>query len=214
MKKTKYMLASSLVFSAIMLSRTFVWALPTISLQPSNTTPLVGSSFDVTVNISSVTDLFAFQLDILFDPTILSATGISEGSFLPSGGTTFFIPGTIDNSLGSIEITADSLIAASGVSGSGDLVTFTFSALAKGTSSLNLANVELLNSNFDNIEFASNGASVSPGTPVSRVPETNSSILLSLGVLAMFVWRRAQESSGGVVENYRGVGSLRRIGKS
>jgi general secretion pathway protein D len=195
MIKTKYLLASLLLVAALMISNALVWAVPTLSLQPSTTTPLVGSSFDVTVNISSVTDLFAFQFDILFDPTILSATAITEGSFLPSGGTTFFIPGTIDNTAGTIVLTADSLIALAGVSGDGDLATFTFSALAKGTSALSLANVELLDSELLNIEFASSGTSVSPGQ-VSTVPEANSAILLSLGVLAMFVWRRTQESSG------------------
>jgi adhesin HecA-like repeat protein len=54
---------------------------------------------------------------------VLSATGITEGSFLPSGGSTFLIPGMIDNNAGIIAFNADTLLSAiSGVSGSGTLI--------------------------------------------------------------------------------------------
>src|SRR5271157_4900574 len=68
-----------------------------------------GSTFTVDVNISGVTDLFDYQLDLTFNPSIVSATGVSEGSFLSSGGPTFFLPGTIDNVGGPITLNADTL---------------------------------------------------------------------------------------------------------
>jgi hypothetical protein len=72
---------------------------------------------------------------------VLSATGITEGSFLPSGGSTFLIPGMIDNNAGIIAFNADTLLSAiSGVSGSGTLIEFDFTALAHGTSTLTIGN--------------------------------------------------------------------------
>src|SRR5579872_3309794 len=113
---------SLLIFSA--------FADPILSIQPPSTSVGAGSNFAVDVNISNVSDLFAFQFDIGFNPGILSATSITEGLFLPGGGTTFFIPGTIDNIGGTISSNADTLIGAiSGVSGSGTLAIIDFTAL-------------------------------------------------------------------------------------
>jgi len=143
------MLAVSLVlFSIIFLSPLLVFAIPIVSIQPPVLTTGVGNFFDVFVNISNVTDLFAYQFDISFDPTILSAVNVAEGSFLLSGGfTTSFFPGFIDNTAGSITFAAGSLIGAiPGVSGSGTLATLNFEGLTLGTSSVNLSNVILLDS--------------------------------------------------------------------
>ncbi|HEV3199328.1 MAG TPA: cohesin domain-containing protein, partial [Bryobacteraceae bacterium] len=57
----------------------------------------VGDIFTVNVNIAGITDLYGFQFDLSFDPAILAAASSTEGPFLPTGGATFFIPGTIDN---------------------------------------------------------------------------------------------------------------------
>ena len=117
----------------------------TISVQPassdfSNTTTLM-------IDITGVSNLFAFQFDVGFDPPIVSAIGVTEGSFLPTGGSTLFIPGTIDNVTGVISNTADALTGlVPGVSGSGTLAKVQFQALAPGTSAITLSNVILLDS--------------------------------------------------------------------
>jgi hypothetical protein len=54
-----------------------------------------GAGFSVDVDVSDVSELTAFQFDIGFNPAVLSATAVTESSFLPSGGSTFFIPGTL-----------------------------------------------------------------------------------------------------------------------
>jgi hypothetical protein len=77
---------------------------------------------------------------------------ITEGSFLPGGGTTFFIPGIIDNVGGGVCAAADSLIGAiSGVTGDGTLAEFQLTTLAAGTSALSLANSILLDSSLNDI---------------------------------------------------------------
>src|SRR5690242_1252599 len=120
---------------------------PILSIQPPSTSVAAGNTFAVDVNISNVSDLFAFQFDITFNPGILSATSIIEGAFLPGGGTTFFIPGTIDNSGGTISSNADTLIGAiSGVSGGGTLAILDFTTLGTGMSAIDIANVTLLDS--------------------------------------------------------------------
>ena len=99
---------------------------------------------------SNVSDLDAFQFDLAFNcivptasPTgcqpgasVLDAISVSEGSFLPHGGSnaTFFEPGTINNAAGEISGIGD--VGASGVTGSGDLVDVTFKVLSTGTTDI------------------------------------------------------------------------------
>ena len=96
---------------------------------------ILGQIFSVDIDITNVTDLYAFQFDLEFAPGVLSAVAVTEGGFLPSGGTTAFVPGTIDNFGGSITSTGDSLIGMiPGVNDSGVLATVDFLAVGVGIS--------------------------------------------------------------------------------
>jgi cohesin domain-containing protein len=164
----------------------------TVSIDPSSLTVGVGSAFDLNVNISSVSDLFAFQFDIVFNPEVLSATSVSEGPFLLSGGTTAFVPGSIDNVGGEISVTADSLVGAvPGVSGDGVLATLHFAALAAGTSDISLSNIILLDSNLVTLDSTSADGSVTIGATTLPEPAPALTMLAgSLAILALFVRRQ------------------------
>ena len=144
----------------------------------------VGDTFAVDVNIANVTDLYDFQLDLTFDPTILQLDNIAEGVFLSEGGATFFFPGLIDNSGGSATFNADTLLGAiPGVNGSGVLLQFNFEALAAGSSALSLSNVLLQDSTIPvgaNIDFSSTDGSitVTSSGPVTT-PEPNTLTLFA-----------------------------------
>jgi hypothetical protein len=156
-----------------------------VSVNTTAPTVSVGDSFVVSVDITGVVDLYGFQFDLGFDPTLLSFTGGTlEGAFLPSGGATFFLPG-VDNGGGAVEATADSLISAiSGVSGDGILATFDFTATGTGVSALTLANVFLLDSNLGFINFET-----TRGT-ITSVPEPATLLLLSLGLAGLATMKR------------------------
>lgn len=159
------------------------------------TNPNVGDTFEIDVDVTGITDLYAFQFDLTFDPTVLSAVSVSEDAFLPGGGTTFFIPGTIDNVGGDVSATADSLIGAvPGVGGDGTLVEFEFQALAPATSALSFANEILLDSYLDDITadttFQNGAVTVNA---VSSTPESSTLVLVCTALLALVVIRRLQE---------------------
>ncbi len=164
-------------------------ATPLLSVQPPDSTRSAGSLFDLFVDVSTVADLFAFQFDINFDPHIISAVSITEGGFLSSGGSTFFIPGTIDNTVGSISFTADTLTGPSpGVAGSGSLATVGFEALTQGISTVGLSAVVLLGSNLADIP-----ASITDGivnVVAVNIPEPASWILIVTGMLGLAALRR------------------------
>jgi hypothetical protein len=157
----------------------------TILIEPASSTTSMGGAVNVAVGVTDVTDLYAYQFDLSFDPTVLSTTGASEGGFLPSGGSTIFLPGTIDNALGTVTLTAGALEGPlSGVSGSGTLATVLFTGVGFGTSPVTLSNVVLLNSV---------GGDIAPATiqngSVAVVPEPTSVVLFGCGVLAGLIAR-------------------------
>lgn len=159
-----------------------------LTVVPSSSTVNAGSNLAVDVNISGVTDLYDFQFDLTFNPAVLQATNISEGTFLSSGGSTIFLPGTIDNTAGSITFNAITLSGAiSGVSGSGTLMEFDFTAFAAGSSSLDLSNIILQDSTGAILNSSSTGSSVNVlGT--TKVPEPSDLIMLTLGLLGLAVF--------------------------
>ena len=192
-----------------------------LTVVPQSGPLTVGQTFTVGIHVtgptvihngvattSNVTDLDAFQFDLAFNcsvptanPTscqpgasVLDAISVSEGSFLPNGGSnlTFFEPGTINNSAGEISFIGD--VGASGVTGSGDLVDVTFKVLTTGTTSIAILgnrDLQLFDSNFDPI-VVDNSVTTSPNlqtfptnqslsASVTITPEPSSAQLLLLG---------------------------------
>jgi Cohesin domain len=144
----------------------------TINFDPTTTTKSVGDTFSVNVSGETLTDLYAYQFSVVYDPTVLQAIDITEGAFLSTAGTTFFIPGTIDNVAGLINFTGNTLIGAiSGASGLGILASIDFKASADGLSGLSLQDVLFLDSNFNEITISASEGSVFVVKSDGNVPE-------------------------------------------
>lgn len=144
-----------------------------------------GNTFVVNVNISEVVDLYAFQFDLGFDPALLAATTVTEGSFLSTGGSTSFLPGSIDNSTGLISFTSNSLTGVvPGINGNGTLAQIGFTALNPGITDLLLSGTQLFDSNHAPIDFSSIDGNVVVQDSAS-VPEPSSLLLIGSGLLSL-----------------------------
>ena len=202
-----------------------------LSVVPYSSTITAGQQFTVGIYVtgptvihsgqtitSNVTDLSSFQFDIAFNclvaggnssscapgASLLNALSVTEGPFLPNGGTnpTFFESGTIDNTARTISSIGD--VGLSGVSGSGYLVNITFEALQSGTTSIAIlanSDLQLYDSNFNPIVVA-DSVTTSPNlqtfptnqflstnvtVAAAPVPEPPSGQLLALGAGAIAI---------------------------
>jgi adhesin HecA-like repeat protein len=169
----------------------------TILIVDSPSTAAVGDTVTVDVDVSGVTDLYAFQFDLSFDPTILAAESEIEGTFLPGGGTTFFIPGTIDNVGGTIAATADTLLSAvPGVSGDGTLAVLTFTAIGTGTSPLTTSNAIPLDSGLNEIDFGlAQGSIIVGGSTAVPEPASISTLAAALAMVTVSNGRRLRRTN-------------------
>ena len=110
----------------------------------SDPTIYVGDTFTLDLRARNVIDLAGWQFDIAFDAAALKAIEVNEGEFLKTGGaTTFFQKGTIDNTTGKIRGLSSASLSGDGVSGTGVLLSVTFSAKADGQTQLALHNFQL-----------------------------------------------------------------------
>lgn len=191
MKRLLYIvLALGLMLS---LGITYAFAVPTVSIAPPNSVVQPNQSFTLDIDVTDVTDLYAWQFALAFNPAILAATSITEGPFLQTGGATFFIPGTIDNTLGTIDLTANTLLTAvAGVDGGGAIATVHFQALTSlGTSPITLSNVLLLDSGLDDITADTANGFVTVRQVTTAIPEPGTWLFLATGTAGLLAfWRR------------------------
>lgn len=161
-------------------------ALALALLSPVQAAPVLGMStaasvtgIDLTVSVRGIADLYGYQFTLNFDPTLLTSAGGTEGSFLSGAGPTWFDAGMLDSATGSISFVFGTLLGPeSGVTGSGDLATFSFGIDRGGLANFSFSDVLFLDSNGNDI-------TVVAGDLVTEVPEPGSLWLAGIGLFAL-----------------------------
>ena len=104
----------------------------------------VGDTFTLEIQAEDIYNFAGWQFDIVFDPSVLEAVEIHEGELLKSKGeATFFQKGTIDHTTGKITELSSTRLSEDGVSGTGTLLSVTFTAKTTGQTQLRLNNFQL-----------------------------------------------------------------------
>jgi Cohesin domain len=118
-----------------------------VYVNPGATGINIGDTVTLEIRASSITNLFGYQFDISYDPSILEFSGMQDGTLLSNNGQyqTFCVDYAASS--GKLSNIACSIIGSSGVSGSGLLKRVSFRALTSGTSDVLLSNVKLADSN-------------------------------------------------------------------
>lgn len=116
-----------------LLNTTFIYTVTAedtteISVSPSILTVEPDETFTLDIYCEPGQPIKAFELKISFDETILQANSVTEGTIF-DGFSTFFNPGTIDNSEGTIENIFNLILEIDTIINPGTLVTISFTAL-------------------------------------------------------------------------------------
>lgn len=175
-------LASAVVGFACMQT---AMAVPTLSIVATPDPAVVGSPLALDVAITGVTDLYAFQYSLSFDPTLFQVSSVTEGAFLATGGSTFFDGGSVNNMLGTVSFTFNTLIGAiPGTSGNGTLARINLNVIGTGAGALNFSDVLFLDSQSGDIQLVVNNRIL------TAVPEPGSLALMGLGIAGLSLLRR------------------------
>ena len=98
-------------------------------------------TFTLNLNVAEAPDFAGWFSDIVFDPAALEAIEVKEGEFLKEGNSeTYFLKGTIDNTVGEIKNVGSIRLNRDGVSGTGTLLSVTFTAKTVGDTNIRLVN--------------------------------------------------------------------------
>ena len=162
-------------------------ALPVISIVATPDPAVVGMPLGLDVQVTGAVDLYAWQFSLSFNPGVMQATAVTEGPFLATGGSTFFGGGTIDNVLGKISFSFDTLVGpVSGVNGNGVLEHINFDVTHNGISALNFSDMVFLDSNLNALEVQAQNRTL----VTTVVPEPGVMPLLLTAILAGFLTLR------------------------
>jgi len=122
----------------------------TVHLNPPTITGVtVGEEFNVNIMISTDEQVRSWMVGLTFNSTVLNCTGFVEGEFLSNAGPTFWIEGSIDNTLGVITAHGAVFLGEYTATGDGRLAYLTFRVKAPGVSDLHLRDVKVVGYDFD-----------------------------------------------------------------
>jgi hypothetical protein len=114
----------------------------------TQTVGAIGDSFTVNVTIADVVSLYGYELKLYFNSTVMNGTQVTEGSFLKSGGQTFFwtvsFTDHYNSTYGVVWVDCTLTGNVPSINGSGPLATIRFKSLVAADSiPLHLADVKL-----------------------------------------------------------------------
>lgn len=102
-----------------------------------------GAPYLVPISISNVSNLGAATLTVTYDPKVLKATGVSQGTLMTQGNVTpTFVP-KIDEATGRIDIAISRGGTNTGANGTNMLAAVTFQAIGAGTSKITVGGTAL-----------------------------------------------------------------------
>jgi len=122
----------------------------TIGIDPQQKTLMVGETVNLDVVVENVTNLGAFEFTILYNTDVVHASSAQVGAFPASTGRTVIPVGPSINNLsasGTVTFGGASMGTDAGPNGSGVLGAVTFTALAEGSTTLNLQNIKVTDIN-------------------------------------------------------------------
>ncbi|QNA99439.1 hypothetical protein G4G31_12310 [Massilia sp. Se16.2.3] len=135
-----------LALSLLLLASHPAQAVPILTLTTDSTSVEQGAEFSIALDVADIADLFGYNVTINYDPAKIRFVSVSEGGFLGSAGTSFFVPG-VDDGAGSVAFSGAALIGAiGGANGGGNLLNFVFAGRGAGAALFTLSDLLFIDS--------------------------------------------------------------------
>ena len=122
---------------------------------PPNLQTQLSGVVTVALQIDNASDLFAVPMKLKFDPKILRLSSVKEGNLMGGDGQKINFTENTLNDTGDATVVLNRLPGTGGISGSGALVNLTFQAVGRGTSTVTVSDLTLVNSTSNPIVAAS-----------------------------------------------------------
>ena len=196
----------SFFFALSLLISTGTASALTLSLEPSATSVAVGSAFTVDLMVSGVNPtgaaplpVGAFDIDVWFDPMLMSFTGYQLGNSLGAVDTEAldwswgeFTPGIID--LAELSLLSPAELEAIGQPESFSLATLEFLCLGMGTSQIGIDDSDpLFTYNVVDAWGDSFAVTVADPVTIAQTPEPGTMLLLASGLAGLAGTRRRRK---------------------
>jgi len=109
-----------------------------VNFVPPQVDTLLGSPFTANLVMQNATDLFGAPMQIKFDPKVLRLDDIAQGSLLSSDGQQVTFTKNILNDTGEATVALNRFTGNGGVTGSGTLVTLSFTTVGRGATNVSI----------------------------------------------------------------------------
>jgi general secretion pathway protein D len=107
-----------------------------VTFVPAQIDQVLGQPFKVSLIMTNATDLFSAPLQIKYDPKVLKLDDATQGDLMASDGQHVTLTKNIQNDAGEADFTLNRPPGVNGVTGSGMLVTLSFTAIGRGPASI------------------------------------------------------------------------------
>jgi general secretion pathway protein D len=135
-------------------------AAPVVVFAPSALDAQLSGAITVTLLLTGGQDVFAAPMQIQYDPKVLRLNDVARGPLLSSDGQQVVFTKNIMNDAGTATVNLNRFPGSKGVSGSGTLVTLTFQAVGRGSTTVSVPNLTVRDSQ---------GATLATATPTVTV---------------------------------------------
>ena len=125
---------------------------PRVTFAPSRLETRVGNPVIPTLQMENAADVFSVGVQVKWDPKVLRLSSIAPGQFLSPGAQNLNAPVEIHNDTGEATITLSRLPGAAGAEGSGPLASYSFTAIAPGTTAVTVTEITPKNSKQEAID--------------------------------------------------------------
>ena len=110
---------------------------------PAGEFQMGGAPYSVPLSIANVSQLATVTVTVTYDPAILKAEAVVQGSFMQQGGVTPTFTPKIDAAAGRVDIVVTRGVDQPGANGTGPLAGIMFKGVASGTSKITVVGVAM-----------------------------------------------------------------------